>query len=242
MFPLTLALISVSFASTHHQRSSGSCFGSGSTAEVQKCGAEHFYCPVDLQCKERSLRCTETTVCINPNSGIEENCDRGTGNTGYNIKLGHTSLFKKKRLELEHQLISYRGFVYEFGCGYGVQILDKNDPNYKYRSTSVSFENVGTSTCTYEGVMIFTNKWSKKYSLFTKNCQHFAKLLSEYLMGCSHSTKRETVDLSKFADELIENCTECCSPDEPNAENAVQTLSPILLHLLVPFISLLVLQ
>lgn len=229
------------FSSAHDQneRSSGSCFGSGSEPEVQICGTEGFYCPVDSQCKDRSLRCSGANVCIHPNTGMEGNCD--SSNRGYYIKLGRTSLFSgRKRLETNHQLLSYRGFVYEFGCGYGVQILDLNDPRYKYGNTVVDFETQGTSECTYDQALIFTYSWSRRYNLFTHNCQHFASELSRYLMSaqCRNFNKRDTADLSEFADNLIANCTECCEVEAD--DNAARAVIPMLLSLLVPLISLLV--
>ena len=212
-------------------RSFGSCFGSG--PESQICGNQNFWCPVDRVCKSRSLRCTGTNVCLDPSSGIEENCG-SRSNGGYTIKLGRTSLFSRKRLEFNHQFISYRGFVYEFGCGYGVQILDLNDPDYKYKYTSVDFEVKGASQCTYDQTLHYTDSWTTKYSLFNNNCQHFANLFSEYLLTARcDSSKRETADLDEFADSLIANCTECCDPVTENMANAV---TPFIW--LVPFLSL----
>lgn len=54
-----------------------------------------------------------------------------------------------------------------------------NDPNYKYKDDSdVHYEEKGTSHCTYEQTLSFTNAWSKIYSLLTNNAAKFAEYLT----------------------------------------------------------------
>ena len=127
-------------------RSSGFCSGSGIDPVEQQCGNERFFCPVNSQCIFRSLRCMPGTTCLSQ-SGVQQDCD--ASGSGYSIRLGRVSLFKR-RLEFNHQFITYRGFTYEYGCGYGVQILDVNDQNYKYKDYSdAAYEVKGTSQCIY---------------------------------------------------------------------------------------------
>ena len=154
-----------------------SCPPIAGAPEFQYCGEENLFCPADDQCKPRQLRCiANSNAC--PSEG---NCGTSTSK-GYGIFLGRVSLLSKKRMEFNHQFITYRGFAYEFGCRYGVQIFDVNDPNYKYKDGSdVRYEEKGTSHCTYEQTLSFTNAWSKSYSLLTNNCQHFAAKFAEYL-------------------------------------------------------------
>ena len=177
----------------------------------------------------RRFYCT----CIGTD-GEEAGCDGS--NSAYTIKLGRTSLLKKGLLpdvEFNHQLISYRGFVYEYGCNYGVQILDLNDPDYKYDGITVEFETAGSNSCTYGQVLPFTMSWGRRYSIRKHNCQHFASKLAEYLKTaqCSGSRKRNTEELTAFADNLVFNCTECCEVADTEG-TAVQVMAPTVLLLL----------
>ena len=237
-FPIVIFLTVSAAASS--QRSSGSCIGSLSSGPVtQTCGTERFFCPVDSMCKPRDVRCTGTTECIE-SASEERGCDAAS-NTAYTIKLARTSLLGRKRLEFNHQLISYRGFVYEYGCNYGVQILDLNDPKYKYNGINLDFENVGTSSCTYEQVLPFINSWERKYNVLTHNCQHFAMKLSDYLQTaqCSGSRKRNTDELASFADNLVANCKECC--EAVDAEDTAVYVMASNTILLLPLLPLLIL-
>ena len=183
---------------------------SGGNPEVQRCGNELFFCPVDRLCKPRSKRCLPDSDICRSQPGVEENCRPHCCNqNSYQVLLGRTSLLsRKKRLpELNHQLITYRGFTYEFGCDYGVQILDLNDPNYKYQNKTVKYTNKGASECRYNETLIFTNKWSSKYRLFTNNCQHFARALSEYLTTAECGSRRRSTNLDEFAESIFASCT-----------------------------------
>ena len=210
-------LFSAGFSSSVRSSSSCSVF-SGADPAMQTCGNTNFLCPVDGQCKSRLQRCINSNICVQPQSGVEENCDE-LSNGRYNIRLGRTPLIKKKRdydanyHELQHHFISYRGFVYEFGCKYSVQILDQNDPNFKYMDESaVTYEDIGDSICTYEETLQFTEEWKRKYNLISSNCQHFADLLCRYLQTakCQSSSLEQH---REYAKELIDGCTECCEAD-----------------------------
>ena len=203
-------LFSVGFLSSVRS-SSGFCLGSADPVN-QRCGDERFYCPVDGQCKSRLQRCIpNSNSCVQPLSGIEENCDE-LSNGRYNIRLGRIPLFKRKRgydtthHEGKHHFISYRGFVYEFGCKYDIQILDLNDPDFKYIDESAAtYENIGDSLCTYEETLQFTEQWKRQYNLVFNNCQHFADLLCRYLQRakCQSDSLEQLRD---YAKEIIAGC------------------------------------
>ena len=166
------------------------CAANGSSGpEDQECGPESFYCRNDGNCRPGGQRCTGSDVCINSESGMEDGCSP-TGNPGqYQVLLGHSKLSSssssKKQYALEHQFITYRGFTYEFGRLYDTQILDINDPNYKYLNgrslNSKGIESVGSSYCSRDDVLEFLDSWNEEYSVSHNNCQHFAKALQTAL-------------------------------------------------------------
>ena len=211
------SLLSTAFASS--VRSSGSCLFSNTPAEVQRCEDGSFFCPVDSECKARSLRCMTDSVCVNGLS--EENCYES--DSSYDIYIGRSSLIsKKKQLELNHQFVDYRGFTYEFGCGYGVQILDLNDPNYKYKNKEVTYTQSGVSECTYDETLPFTKQWSLKYNILTNNCQHFAREFSKYLKNAQcGSRKRQSTNLDEYAEEVIDECTDCCESESESESSSL---------------------
>ena len=147
-------------ANVIHHRSS-----SGDGIAPQTCGTDNtnYYCPVDRLCKPRSQRCTHANVCNNPDTNTEDGCYETSISGLYNVQLGHAKLgfFGSKQYALEHQFIIYRGFAYEFGKSYGVQILDTADPQYKYRNgmdlNSKGIEVVGSGYCTWEDATSFAN-------------------------------------------------------------------------------------
>ena len=87
-----------------------------------------------------------------------------------------------------------------------------------------------------EGVVAYQG-WSLRgvplYNILTHNCQHFASKLAEYLKTaqCSGSRKRNTEELTAFADNLVFNCTECCEVADTEG-TAVQVMAPTVLLLL----------
>ena len=186
----------------------GSCKSSG--PEVQQCGYSHYYCKTTQQCLPREDRCVGRDSCLNVNE-IEDGCDCDSSYQYCTVYFGRThfsssgSSSKKRGLlgclkfihsdNREHHFIRYRGFTWEFGKSYLTQILDINDPNYKYdrpeeSSLIKSVTSVGNSSCTYDQVLIFINDFDKRYRLCSNNCQHFAKGLQQWLLNdCTYPTK-----------------------------------------------------
>jgi hypothetical protein len=80
----------------------------------------------------------------------------------------------------------YRGFTYEFGK-YGVQVLDNNDPYYKYAREKGEVYRKETSDCTYQELKTYVQDyWNADYSLCDNNCQDFARGLLQLLAtNCS---------------------------------------------------------
>lgn len=188
----------------------------GSDPEREYCENTRFYCPNDNICKPREQRCIGAHICDNPRNGTEYQCDESSADAGkFKVLRGHSRLGRPKRStfrmlldslnwELEHQFITFRGFTYEFGRGYGVQVLDILDPNYKYingRSLNErGIEVVGESYCTYEDAMQFVREWRElrgEYSVFSNNCQHFADKLLERLTAPNSHCNRARPSSSK---------------------------------------------
>ena len=144
------------------------CRVDGSTGQKQTCrstapdtyGRDGFLCPVDLRCKSASQRCLgpSSRVCAR-NGEMEEGCGYDTSRQQYKYYLGKSSLSssssssssRTKRgytrclkllvYKFYHNFVDYRGFTFEFGR-YGVQVLDKNDLNYKYRAVALGGKKV----------------------------------------------------------------------------------------------------
>ena len=200
-----------------------------------------FYCPYDRKCKARSLRCIGANVCNNPATNKEESCHETSTPGKYQVRLGHAKLSDssspKKRLfddlGLEHQFIEYRGFTYEFGWPYGVQILDTADPKYIYKNgkslNSKGIEYVGSSYCTWQDATKYANDWHKEdYNLVFNNCQHFADGLKKYLTTrvcnrpLSSYVKREDRDaeLDEQINQILSDCSiVCCNGTDSGNSN-----------------------
>ena len=202
---------------------------SGAGVAPQTCGTDRFYCQYSTQqCLPRTQRCIGSNVCNNPNTGAEELCNEDPQNPGhYFVELAHANLGfsgSRKRssglnLRFEHQFITYRGFTYEFGSSYGVQVLDIADPIYKYAGGRdvKSIEPVGSSSCTMEDANLFVEHWrnDEEYSLIFNNCQDFASALQDTLLHspCAQSRKRRQVDnsdLRQYIDRQLRNCSLVC--------------------------------
>ena len=242
--------IACGHSSIARSSSSGS---SGTGTAPQTCGTDNnkFYCPVDELCKPRSQRCTHANVCNNPQTNKEDGCYESTTYPGlYEVRLGHAKLglLGSKQYALEHQFIVYRGFTYEFGKSYGVQILDTADPQYKYHNgmnlNSNGIETVDYSYCTWDDATKFANKWNDEYSLWSNNCQHFTDALKEYLTtsSCnkpqSNRVKREdgTADLDQEINNILQNCSIVCCDNEGNAVSPIMMISIILFSITVAVI------
>ena len=133
---LKLVLL-LSYVSLLYARSTINTRGGGAGVADQTCDGtskanSKFYCPYDEQCKARSLRCVGANVCNNPATNSEEGCYETSIPGKYRVRLGHSTFIIPKTISggVEHQFIEYRGFTYEFGGTYGVQILDTADPLY----------------------------------------------------------------------------------------------------------------
>ena len=208
----------------------GICSSSG--PEVQLCGNSAYYCTVNGQCLPRSDRCVERRNCITTN-GIEEGCDcigsrcsiylgtaplpsSGSSSKKRNVGfLGYRCLgFLAGGGKAQHQFINYKGFTWEFGESYQVQILDINDPDYKYRRQSEpvnSITQIGSSSCTYDQALAYANDFNRRYCLCTNNCQHFAQGLSKWLQDdCIYRGKRQINEtLSEYFTEISQqHCDE----------------------------------
>ena len=198
------------------------------------CGdSEGFYCTGESdssdKCKPRYQRCVSSDVCAD-----EDGCGQTSNDGEYTINLGHSELgcFGFKRTILEHRFVTYRGFTYEFGKNYGVQTLDINDPDYKYINgrwlNSGGIEVTGTSYCTQDDADLIAQSWSnKKYNLFTRNCQHFAKAMITALTETScnqpavYRSDRRGEDLRREIDRILTNCSIVCC-DEDNSASSTQ--------------------
>ncbi len=240
-----------SAAQAHEVRSARSSFGAN--IAPQTCGIknENFYCTVDHMCKPRSQRCTGTDVCIDPQTGMEPECCEDSFAGKYLVKLGHADLglfgSKKKifdNLKPEHQFITFRGFTYEFGKSYGVQILDIIDPQYKYKNgqnlNNKGIEEVESSYCTWDDANKFANKWMSdtKYNLFTNNCQHFANamqvFLTDYNSPCNRpprnrAKRQEDQDMEVYIDNIFSNCSIVCCFDENSSASPSATASSLVI-------------
>ena len=181
-------------------------------------------------CQPRSLRCTERNICLNPNTNMEEGCERNAVSGKYAVYLGRSPLSdssSSKRDLLEHRFIKYRGFTYEYGKSYFVQILDINDPKYKYKNNKDvkgELELQGFSQCTWEDATTFCRLFNaSEYNIATNNCQHFAKeLLKTLLTGpCASSQRKrsEQISLEEFVRQLFQNrsCSDTSTNDSSSS-------------------------
>ena len=194
------------------------CSGSASGSEIQRCGNRNYYCKLDNQCKPRYERCVGRGSCVDDN-GVQDGCNCDEHYRFCDIYLVKTYLSssfssRDKRQEnhcykyftsdrkIEHHFIEYKGFAWEFGWPYQLQILDVNDPNYKYNREKglrsiKSRTFVGTSFCSYDAALFYALNFNKRYGICSNNCQHFAKGLQQWLLsGCTYNNggTNETLD------------------------------------------------
>ena len=229
---------------------------SGAGPAPQTCGNNKFYCPYDSvdRCKPRSQRCAGNSVCQNPVTMKEEDCSETSQPGQYYVLLGHAELTdssssKRKRsimLRLEHQFVTFRGFTYEFGKSYGVQVLDIADPKYKYKNgkhlNSKGIKQSGKSYCSWEDANKVVEEWkSKKYDLFSRNCQHFAATLRDILVRgpCNRPAvlrgKRQDSELefSQYIDRQLRNCSLSCCYDDSSATTLIHNFHSLFVFVLV---------
>ena len=149
----------------------------------------------------------------------------------YPVHLGK----KEYQIYPEHQFVTFRGFTYEFGKSYGVQVLDISDPIYKYvygkglNSRGIE-KKIGSSYCSWEDANMVVEKWkSAKYRLFTSNCQHFADAMSDILIRgpCNRiaasrgKSQDSNAELSQYIDQQLRNCSLVCCYDDSSAAAAL---------------------
>ena len=232
----------------------------GSSGQKQTCrstapntyGRDEFLCPIDQQCKPANQRCLgpSSQVCAQ-NGKMEEGCNYDASRQQYEYYKGQapllsssSSISRRKREYFKnhkpyHVFVDYRGFTFEFG-GYRAQILDKNDPKYKYgphgTGTVNKREYMGTSDCTYGELQTFVQDRNRKYNVFTNNCQHFASGLITILSNnCAKirayrpQRKRDTAipdDLAAYFSQITTgNCSLSSNGDSnsPNGSVATET-------------------
>jgi hypothetical protein len=93
------------------KRDSSSSSGAG--VAPQTCGTDNinFYCPYDSidRCKPRNQRCTESNICNNPNTMMEDDCSEAFNPGQYNVLLGHADLSDsgKNALSLNIDLLHF---------------------------------------------------------------------------------------------------------------------------------------
>lgn len=194
--------------------SSGSC-SSSSTYIKPKCQDEEgFYCSQTETCLPRTDRCTrdDGPLCTQK---TYEHCNYDSEKGRFRVVRHSTSLFSFSsssrgisdclsliyKYKKEHQFITYRGLMYEFGC-YGVRIQDPSDPNYEHNIPKTKKDKtLGTSNCTYEDVLRFTKTWDD-YDLCSHNCQDFAKGLRNWLLNdCPKSDYRQRKQVPRSNDD-----------------------------------------
>jgi len=167
-----------------------------------------FYCPHKKVYLEFQTRCTSSETCPYPSGN--DHCFKSVLYPGaYKILKGHDRLVNisiLERLGVKHHFVQYRGFAYDF-TSQGTVIHDVNSPRYKYlkyqplsesdpvrRNSRYGVREVGVSYCTHAEVRVFIRLWDKfKYSIYTRNCQHFIKALITFLRSgkCALSRKND---------------------------------------------------
>ena len=191
------------------------------------CGANNFYCPTQSthSCVPRTQRCTldgnQCNQCVEKSC---QHCDYDEDSGEFKVYryssdlLAFQSSGRKRGLKLEHQFITYRGLMYEFGDD-GSRVQDPNDPNYEYGPGRRSTRNptyLGLSSCSYEEVnrFVMAPNWdAKNYQLIQNNCQNFVKGLKVYLLdNCSRGRQKRTTDddFSRYVSSIAAtgNCGE----------------------------------
>ena len=174
---------------------------SSSTYTTPLCkDSDGFYCPATLSCVSRTLRCTGDYSAPLCERKTYQDCNYDSASGNFRVYRHSTPLASSSSSsrglydclvrdnKLEHQFITYRGLMYEFGS-YGSRVQDPLDPHYEYKTREIKdSEYLGPSTCTYEEVVEFTKTWVD-YSLCSHNCQDFARGLGKYLLQTIKETE-----------------------------------------------------
>ena len=189
-----------------------------------------FYCPdvaSGYSCPHRTKRCTTNGSSRQCTSKEYEHCDYIQASEKFSVTRHSTKLqgllSSSKGFKPEHQFVTYRGLMYEYG-NYGARVQDPNDPNYEYKKRSIKrSKKVGESRCTYKQVEVYLKYWtSGDYNLIFKNCQDFVKGLTTYLTNdCKLPDKTKhghAEDLRKYFFSICEvNCT---TPDPTSSDTS----------------------
>ena len=211
------------------------------------CRGENFYCPHTQGCLPYSDRCTDMIGGSTDDTRCQQKsyteCDYTSGVfKAYRCSSKLSSSKKSVHLKREHQFITYRGLMYEFGC-YGSRVQDPLDPKYEYRDGGRKYfgcvQVASSVTCTYEQIKRFSKPWTdEEYNILLNNCQDYAEALGEYIdIDCSmpKGRKREEtsdLDFAKFVFSLSGNCTlnttqlNTNSPSSPTVTTQLNTNSP----------------
>ena len=105
------------------------------------------------------------------------------------------------------------------------------DPEYKYYNgrhlNSNGIRTDGSSYCSYEDAVEFTNSWTEKYNVFTNNCQHFVKAMVIFLQSssCNKVQGKNEIDVSNEIQNILSNCSVvCCSSSGASGTNPAMGL------------------
>ena len=178
------------------------------------CSDTQYYCDVDSLCKTRDERCTGSRLCVNASSGMESGCDCDEFGHRCDVILNSFPLIsgRKRQVRVEHDFITYKGFVWEYGC-YGTRVLDMNDPRFNsQRTRPTRTTNLGRSLCSYSEALVFLNytrnRFSReKYSLISNNCRDFAAAFTRWLLqDCRLPRRKRATDTGECFAQLIESC------------------------------------
>lgn len=195
----------------------------------QTCGLNNteFFCPHRPQktCLPRSERCTDANVCRNPSTGFEDSCYLSQSAMGFEVRLGQAQFADRHGTVISQQFVTYRGFTYEFGEEYGVQILDISDPLYKYKNGAHGFRSSsakGTSLCLWEDATEFSKQWVVGENWHcSNNCSNFAKMLLGFLTSsrCNRIPSLSEDERQRVVGQWLEKyCSSCNVTDNHRSE------------------------
>ncbi len=183
---------------------------SSASDDFYSCDSDtEFYCTRAFNfdtCLPRTELCTGDSSATTCTQKTYDLCNYQSGKfNAYRYSSTLTSSTSSSRINvprIEHQFITYRGLMYEFGT-YGARIQDPSDPKYEYM-TRVSYGEtfVTSSDCTYGEVKKFVDIWNdKRYNVLFQNCQDFVRGLGNYLgEGCTIPRRKRETEVSE--DEL----------------------------------------
>jgi len=204
-----------------------------------KCNSVSYYCPSSRRCDDREVRCTSLETC-NYRDNASDNCARNKIFPGaFDVKLGHVRPnFWVPQPLLHHNFIQYRGLTYEFGFGYEGQVLDVNDPFYKYGRISYwtftkrGLEDVGVSYCDSNDIRFFMEFWGLlPFQKIRNKCVQFTKALELFLISGPCQDRADVKDrfehnikIQKHMSEVVDDIVSCAifrvDPSKTSSMNA----------------------